>query len=386
MKKDKKQPKIAIITLADLPLPAVRGGAVETLIDNICNQNEYDERLDIDVFSITGAEHVSVKKKTNYYYYKKIKEKRITIKNILYKITGKVILNRTMQNIVKLINQKRYDLVIVTSIIKEIACFAQNCNSPVVWYLHGDAVEVLGAEWVYRIAQKCAGVIAVSNFVANRVKETGTNIHVYTVRNCGDITPIKGEDEEIIRKVVRRQYGMDNEIVFAYVGRIIPIKGVRELVEAFNKAGRNNSKLLIVGSPDSGNEKYYNEIKQLSGNSVLFTGYVPHSELNRIYTAVDAVVVPSICNEAASLTVVESQQCGKFVIAANRGGISEYAIPAMTDLVEGMDDSFISNLISAIMKFDVEKIEENRHFVTKFTQENLYKEFADAICEIISIK
>ena len=72
MKKDKKQPKIAIITLADLPLPAVRGGAVETLIDNICNQNEYDERLDIDVFSITGAEHVSVKKKTNYYYYERI--------------------------------------------------------------------------------------------------------------------------------------------------------------------------------------------------------------------------------------------------------------------------------------------------------------------------
>lgn len=37
-------------------------------------------------------------------------------------------------------------------------------------------------------------------------------------------------------------------IVFAYVGRIIPIKGVRELVDAFTKAERKkqNSSLLVA--------------------------------------------------------------------------------------------------------------------------------------------
>jgi spore coat protein SA len=385
MNKEIRRPDIAIITLADLPLPAVKGGAVETLIDNICAQNETEKKLNIDVFSITGGEHVSEKNNTNYHYYKKMKERRITIKNVLYKITGKVILNKTMRTAVSLINKKNYDLVIVTSIIKEIACFAEKCNSPVVWYLHGDAVEVLGTEWVYQITQKCAGVIAVSNFVANRVKETGAKIPIYTAKNCGDITRIASEDEEIVRKNVRTQYGINDEIVFAYVGRIIPIKGVRELVDAFTKAERKKTKLLIIGSPDPSNETYFSEIKKHSGENVVFTGYIPHNDLNKIYCSVDVVVVPSICNEAAPLTVVESQQCGKFVIAANRGGISEYAVPAMTDLIEGTGDSFIINLMSSIKNFDVEEFEKKRQFITKFTQENLYKEFTDAIFKIITI-
>ena len=108
----------------------------------------------------------------------------------------------------------------------------------------------------------------------------------------------------------------------------------------------------------------------------MFAGYIPHNDLNKIYCSVDVVVVPSICNEAAPLTVVESQQCGKFVIAANRGGISEYAVPTMTDLIEGTGDSFILNLTSSIKNFNV---------ITKFTQENLYKEFTDAIFKIITI-
>lgn len=381
MNQNSKQLKIVIVTLADLPLPSVKGGAVETLIDNICDQNEYHKKFEIDIFSITGAEDCSTKKNTKYYYYKNIKEKKITIKNILYKTMGKVVLNRTMKNIIKQINQKKYDCVIVTSIVKEIACFSQKCKFPVIWYLHGDAVEVLGQEWVYRIAQKCKGVITVSDYVSNKVRKTGVSTPVYTVRNCGDISPIEDLNEDKIRKEIRKSYNVNNEILYAYIGRIVPIKGVRELLIAFNKAKRTDSKLLIVGKPDSDHEQYYSEVKNCANDSVIFTGYIPHSELNKIYCAVDVVVVPSICNEAASLTVVESQQCGKYVIASNRGGVSEYSSPGMTELIEGTGEVFVQNLADSIESFDIKKCVRNKK-ITKFTQENLYKEFTEGIFKI----
>ena len=44
--------KIAIATFADLPSPPVKGGAVETLIDIICQINEKKKKIDIDLFSI----------------------------------------------------------------------------------------------------------------------------------------------------------------------------------------------------------------------------------------------------------------------------------------------------------------------------------------------
>ena len=41
--------KIAIATFADLPNPPVKGGAVESLIDDLCQVNEAEHKLSIDV-------------------------------------------------------------------------------------------------------------------------------------------------------------------------------------------------------------------------------------------------------------------------------------------------------------------------------------------------
>ena len=82
---------IAFITFATLPLPAVRGGAVETLIDNICNQNEEDNSLHIDVYSIFDEDAIAAAscfKNTNYIYYYGSKNKRFSFKNIIFKVTG----------------------------------------------------------------------------------------------------------------------------------------------------------------------------------------------------------------------------------------------------------------------------------------------------------
>ena len=66
--------KIAIATFADLPSPPVKGGAVETLIDIICQINEKKKKIDIDLFSIADK-NAEIKAaeyhQTEFVYYQK---------------------------------------------------------------------------------------------------------------------------------------------------------------------------------------------------------------------------------------------------------------------------------------------------------------------------
>ena len=46
-KKTEKRPRVLLIPPADLPVPAVRGGAVETLITHLIRENERQGKLDL---------------------------------------------------------------------------------------------------------------------------------------------------------------------------------------------------------------------------------------------------------------------------------------------------------------------------------------------------
>ena len=107
--------KIAIATFADLPNPPVKGGAVESLIDDLCQVNEAEHKLSIDVFSIqdtAAAEETSLYKSTNYIFYKKHQNGRYCKKNIIWKLFKLHIPDKTMSELVKLINQNIFELLL----------------------------------------------------------------------------------------------------------------------------------------------------------------------------------------------------------------------------------------------------------------------------------
>ena len=47
---------LIIISPGILPVPATEGGAIENLIQNFINQNEYEKRVKIHLFSIYSKE------------------------------------------------------------------------------------------------------------------------------------------------------------------------------------------------------------------------------------------------------------------------------------------------------------------------------------------
>ncbi|MDD3362079.1 MAG: glycosyltransferase family 4 protein [Hespellia sp.] len=374
--------KIAIATFADLPNPPSKGGAVESLIDDLCKINEKKNQLSLDVFSVYDSAAVELAKdyrNTEFIYYRRYKNRRISKKNIVHKLFDKSIPDRTMQELIKLINLNCYDYVLVTSINYEMEYIFQKINSRVIWYLHGDPISVLSREAIKRITNHCYAVITVSDFVNSRITSVDSKCKVMTIRNCTDLLPVQPKEEFAVRQEIRGEIGVrDSDKLFVYIGRITPIKGIYELVEAFVIANIKNTKLLIVGAPSDESEKIYlKKIKSIANQNVIYWGYAAHGSLNKLYCAADCIVAPSVCQEAALLIALEAAICHRFLIATKIGGIPEYA-DDNTILVE-YNERFVNNLADAMQYICASAY----HIVQKKIESNPVEKYYDDFCNVL---
>ena len=78
--------KIVMIVPNCLPIPAVKGGAVETLVTHIINENEKEKKVVLEIFSI--ADELTDKDK-NKYKYTNIHYIKVPINKKLEKLKGK---------------------------------------------------------------------------------------------------------------------------------------------------------------------------------------------------------------------------------------------------------------------------------------------------------
>lgn len=65
--------KIAIILPANYPVPAVRGGAVESLMSNLILENEKNPAFNFTVFTIEDEKAVKLQKDYRYTHFENIK-------------------------------------------------------------------------------------------------------------------------------------------------------------------------------------------------------------------------------------------------------------------------------------------------------------------------
>jgi glycosyltransferase involved in cell wall biosynthesis len=94
-----------------------------------------------------------------------------------------------------------------------------------------------------------------------------------------------------------------------FVGRLVPEKGVHDLINAFSIAALNDIKLLIVGGTDF-EDKYSKELLNLAAEKIIFAGRRTGKDLLAIYNSAKLFVLPSyheglpiVALEALSLSV-----------------------------------------------------------------------------------
>ena len=209
------------------------------------------------------------------------------------------------------------------------------------------------------------------------------------LRNCIDVKRFSNELNFDEKRKLKEKYGIkDNEKILLFTGRITPEKGVKELVESLKNVSNQNYKLLILGS--ALNElktktKYQEEIEnivQTISSKVIFTGFIKYEEINKFYSIANIAVLPSIWDDPAPLTVIESLVSGLPIITTNSGGIPEYATNGSAIIIERNKD-LVENLSKNInlLLNDEAKLKEmsisSKKVSKDLTLNNYYNNFID---------
>jgi glycosyltransferase involved in cell wall biosynthesis len=116
--------------------------------------------------------------------------------------------------------------------------------------------------------------------------------------------------------------GLKDKKVILFVGRLVKIKGIVTLLEAFSRLTYRDSVLLVCGTGRLliSLKKMVHDLKL--DDKVIFKGRVPHGILPKYYALCDMCVVPSLF-ESFGLVVLEAMSMKKPVVATNVGGIPE---------------------------------------------------------------
>ena len=132
--------------------------------------------------------------------------------------------------------------------------------------------------------------------------------------------PEKAAPEEI-----RQQFGLNGQDYILFLGRIVPEKGLRYLVEAFRQV-KTDKKLVIAGG-SSDTQDFLQEIQQASAGDdrICFTGFVQGRLLEELYSNAYAYTLPSDL-EGMPLSLLEAMSYGNCCLVSD--------IPECADVVE----------------------------------------------------
>lgn len=130
---------------------------------------------------------------------------------------------------------------------------------------------------------------------------------------------------------LRERFGIqESERIILYIGRLVHVKGLDLLQEAFAKADLPGSKLVFVGEGDSSEELRQLSVRLDIADRVVFTGFLFGAELYAWYDMADFFILPSryepfgaVVNEALvyGCPVVASKNIGALDFIDEKNGI-----------------------------------------------------------------
>lgn len=113
---------------------------------------------------------------------------------------------------------------------------------------------------------------------------------------------------------ISKSWGLTRDSYVLFVGRIVPEKGLKYLIEAW-KDIKTDKKLVIVGG-SSDTSDYYHELKRMSPESVIFTGFQQGEPLVELYSNAYLYVLPSDL-EGMPLSLLEAMSYGKCCLVSD---------------------------------------------------------------------
>ena len=177
------------------------------------------------------------------------------------------------------------------------------------------------------IVKKANAVIAICDGIRNDLLERGipdNKIHI--VRNGVDselFRPLEVNDE------LKKQINCSGKTIIGFIGSFFNFEGLQDLICAMKEITSQNDNivLLLVGAGQiDGELRDLVSEKELEGK-VIFTGRVPHEQVNDYYSIIDVLVYPRtrkrITELVTPLKPLEAMAMEKTVLMSDVGGLRD---------------------------------------------------------------
>lgn len=130
-------------------------------------------------------------------------------------------------------------------------------------------------------------------------------------------------NKEEIKNELKLKYEINDPFIL-FVGTLEARKNISTLIKAFYKLKtRINHKLVIIGRKGWKYDEIFETIEKLNiKRDIIFTDYVPESDLVKFYNSADVFVYPSLY-EGFGLPPLEAMACGCPVITSNTSSLPE---------------------------------------------------------------
>ena len=368
--------RVAIVTGGYFPVPPTKGGAVETLVEYIIQQNETKHELDLVVYSCDDADARRESQGFSATEFRFVDTPALLragdrivyflTKNVLRKkkhMSYRYILQRLhfIRSVGKSLAQEGFDRVVFENHPTLLGALDVSSNSEhyadkCIYHMHNVFGSFFGRK---EELLSCRRVLGVSNYTLEGLKKLSQgeidDSKLKVLRNRVDENVFTGNISPERAQELRQRHSIpDGAKVVLFGGRLTWEKGALELIEAFGKLGDVNAVLLVVGAYYYGSQmksEYEERLEAAAkslGGRIVFTGFVAHDEMPDYYALADVVCAPSVASDSAPLAVIEPLTAGRPVVTTRIGGIPEYATDGVDSVVLPLGEGLEDRLAAAI--------------------------------------
>lgn len=361
--------RILFVTSNLVPVPAVKGGAVETLLQIVAEENEIAHKAEIYILCKYDEEAEKAAKKyknTHIIFYKSFKEMNLieilesgmigyayrNLKNKTQK-NGKNV-NRYGYTVLKIAEKYCIDEIVIEGGIYDNYSILKEKYSREKIYAHFH--RVVHANEVS--ADVYGHTISVSSFIRDQFTKNLKKRDTFdncVVLNCANDKKFGAVVPNNSLKTLREKHNIDkDDFVIFFSGRVVPEKGVKELVDAVIGIENPHIKLIVAGSAlyaDGSETEYVRAIKEKAKNThgkIMCVGFIPNDRLTEYAQISNVWCVPSTYEEPGALVIMEAMFSGLPIIMSGTGGMKEYATSDCAIIAER--DNIVNNLQKAITK------------------------------------
>lgn len=335
--------KIVIIAPEVFPVPPVRGGAVETIIEEVSTCLK-DHQVHVLSISDPALALHETKNHRAYHRFKQNLFDRLLLSSwkLPFKQSRSFLYYWPYSHWAgKKIREIRPDVIWLHTRIQFVPALKKAApNAKLILSLHNESNLKDSEVWTPQAVESCDLITFCSQSLADAAAEKYPALkkHGRVLYNGVDLKAFLSLWENTAaREELRRKHELQNSTVILYAGRLVEEKGVHVLIEAFkglaqeNKAGSGKRTLLVAGAytfSDGRSTPYIDSLKKAAeGYDVRFLGHIPRTEISKYFLMSDMLAFPSLWKEPFGMTAVEAMASGLPVVAFNQGGPVEMITP-----------------------------------------------------------